>query len=378
MALKAVRKIAKAASKATKKAKKKVYDPDKKATPSSVERAVKSERSKARAEKSKETSKKGTQGTGFRFASKKTTSEPAAGRVNARTGGDDKAAYEQEYGRGGKENITSGKKSYTRMDEAASKGSRKRADTVAKLETKEEKGTITKKESAQLKRLNKLSKDADVKRTRTAGATLRAKAQKDKGITLAGGASNYENRMDPLAFPEKHRITVGKKDKVKEKDVHIGNTTNGIKRDGEIIGSPTANQIKTAMRDFDARNAIAAKAKVIKEAKAFIKRARGPEGTPAMRRDANTIEKLMDQMKGRKSMASENARRDQARRRAQDTPEKKAARREEARKSYARSQKGLREKARKAVPATPMAHGGSVTGKARTGHTDMRKGGLFR
>lgn len=364
MALKAARKVAKAASKVAKKAKKKVYDPDKKATPSSVERAVKSERSKARAEKTKETSKKGTQGTGFRFASKKTTSEPAAGRVNARTGGDDKAAYEQEYGRGGKENITSGKKSYTRMDEAASKGSRKRADKVAKLETKEEKGTITKKEAAQLKRLNKASESADVKRSRTAGATLRSEAQKDKGITVAG--------------PNKDRITIGKKDKVKEKDVHIGNTTNGIKRDGEIIGNPTANQIKTAMRDFDARNAIAAKAKVIKEAKAFIKRARGPEGTPAMRRDANTIEKLMDQMKGRKSMASENARKDQARRRAQDTPEKKAARREEARKSYARSQKGLREKARKAVPATPMARGGSITGKARTGHTDMRKGGLFK
>jgi hypothetical protein len=246
------------------------------------------------------------------------------------------------------------------MDEAASKGSRKRAKKVVELEKE---GRTNPEAKAKAKELDKKSAKSEKSRVAKASATRSSEARKDKGVSVQG-----------MRGVER----IGAKDKVKEKDIHIGNTTNGIKRDGEIIGNPTANQIKTAMRDFDSRNAIAAKAKVIKEAKAFIKRARGPEGTPAMRRDANTIEKLMDQMKGRKSMASENARKDQARRRAQDTPEKKAARREEARKSYARSQKGLREKARKAVPATPMAYGGSVTGKARTGHTDMRKGGLFK
>ena len=80
-----VEKIKEAAKEAADKSKKKTYDGDKKATPSSTTRAVKAERSKAASEKASETSKKGTQGTGFRFASKKTTSEPAAGRVNART-----------------------------------------------------------------------------------------------------------------------------------------------------------------------------------------------------------------------------------------------------------------------------------------------------
>ena len=175
---------------------------------------------------------------------KKTVYEPAAGRVNARTMGDDKIAYEQEYGRGGKEQITSGKKSYARMDEAASKGSRERAKTKVKAEIAAREGD---KEAAEkVKRMDKASAEADKARSRKAAATRSSEARKDRGVSLAG-MSGIER--------------VGAKEKFTTKDMMVGNTTNGITNDGEIIGNPTDNQIQTAIRNMAARNNLAAEAR---------------------------------------------------------------------------------------------------------------------
>lgn len=301
-----VEKIKEAAKEAADKSKKKVYDGDKKATPSSTARAVKAERSKAASEKASETSKKGTQGTGFRFASKKTTSEPAAGRVNARTMGDDKIAYEQEYGRGGKENITSGKKSYARMDEAASKGSRDRAKAKVKAEIAAREGD--KKAAAKVKRMDKASAEADKARTRKAAATSSAAARKDRGVSLAG--------MEGIE-------RFGAKQKFTSKDMMVGNTSNGVTKDGEIVGNPTDNQIQTAVRNMDARSNIAAQAK----------------------RNLERLKRMSQKDK------QDSALRTMERRMSNTGPDKSGRK---------------------------FNQGGMPTGKPRNGHTDMRKGGLFK
>jgi len=319
-----------------------------------VVKAVRKERDEVRAaDKAKRTGKKGTQGTGFRFATKKSTSEVAAGRLDARTGGDEKFAFEQEYGRGGKEKITEGKDSFPKMQEAASKGSRKRADKVAKLETKEEKGTITKKEAEQLKRLNKASRLADEARTTKASITKSTEARKDKGVSVQG--------MEGIE-------RVGGKEKISSKDVYIGNTTNGIKTDGDIIGNPTPNQVRMAMRDFDARDRIEAKKRLVKDIKAFIRRMRGPESTPAMRKAGREMEKLYNQLQGRKSVGSQAARKAQETRRAQA----RSARNDPEKRTLTPKQKeAKRERGREAA-------GFKRGGLMKTGHRDMRKGGLFR
>ena len=232
-------------------------------------KAVRKERDKVRAEdKAKRTSKKGTQGTGFRFATKKSTSEVAAGRINARTGGDDRFAYEQEYGRGGKEKINVGKDSYPKMQEAASPGSRERAKKVKDLGIAARTDPEAK---AKLDKMRKASKKADKARVAKASISRSSEARKDKGVSVQG--------MEGIE-------RIGAKDKVKAKDIYIGNTTNGIKTDGEIIGNPTPNQVRMAMRDFDARDRIEAKKQLVKDIKAFIRRMRGPESTPAMRKAA--------------------------------------------------------------------------------------------
>ena len=150
-----------------------------------------------------------------------------------------------EAGKAGK--VTRGSRSMTRMQEALSEGSRKRSKTVAELETKAEKGTITKEERTLLNRLNRLSREADEARTSAAAKTRREKTSKDKGVTLSemGGG----------------RRTVGKKEKLKASDMMIGNTENGITKDGEIIGNPTDNQVNTVIRNMNAREKLSAEAK---------------------------------------------------------------------------------------------------------------------
>jgi hypothetical protein len=150
-----------------------------------------------------------------------------------------------ESGRAGK--VTRGKRSMPNMKEALSMGSRKRSKVVAELETKKEKGTITKEEDALLTRLNRLSREADEARTSAAAKTRREKTSKDKGVTLSemGGG----------------RRTVGKKEKLKASDMMVGNTENGITKDGEVIGNPTDNQINTVIRNMNAREKLSAEAK---------------------------------------------------------------------------------------------------------------------
>lgn len=149
-----------------------------------------------------------------------------------------------EAGKAGK--VTRGSRSMARMQEALSKGSRERAKIVAQLETKKEKGTITSSEEKMLKRLNTLSRQADEARTSAAAKTRREQTTKAKGVTLA--------------TPE-GRKTVGAKQKLKDSDMMVGNTSNGITKDGEVIGNPTDNQVATVVRNMEAREKLSAEGK---------------------------------------------------------------------------------------------------------------------
>jgi len=322
-----------------------------------VVKGVRKARDEVRAEdKAKRTSKKGTQGTGFRFATKKSTSEVAAGRENARTGGDDTFAFQQEYGRGGKEKITEGKKSFPRMEEAASKGSRKRAKRVTDLERE---GRTNPEAKAKAKALDKKSAKAERARVAKASITRSSEARKK----ARGEADKKADPFDPASMKISKNA-----ERVSAKDVYIGNTTNGIKPDGEVIGNPTPNQVKTAMRDFDARDRVEAKNKLVRDVKAFIRRMRGPNSTPAMRKAGREMAKLFDQLQGRKSTRSQTARKNMETRRAQT----RSARNDPEKRTLTPKQKeAKRERGR-------VAAGFSKGGMVRTGHTDMRKGGMFR
>ena len=184
----------------------------------------------------KMTGSKGTQGTLTRFATKKTTKEPAAGRVNARTGGDDTAAYQQEYGKGGKEKITEGGKSFPRMDEAASKGSRKRAKRVAELERQVASGSNT--AEARLKSLDRKSAEAEKSRVR--------KSAVSRGGAKKVPAGDYMNKQTGEI------ITV------------TGKELSPKKLDGKMddyIRNPTNNQIDIMVRNINARQTLSAEAK---------------------------------------------------------------------------------------------------------------------
>ena len=167
--------------------------------------------------------------------------EVAAGRIG-RSGSSDKADFEVELGKSG--TVSRGTKSEpnTIDQETGNKGRVKRNKKVAELETKEEKGIATKEEKAELKKLNKLSRDADIK----AASTRSANARKGEGVSLAG---------------EKGTIKVGVKQKLKDSDMMVGNNTNGITKEGEIIGKPTDNQINIVVRNMDARQKLSADAK---------------------------------------------------------------------------------------------------------------------
>ena len=174
----------------------------------------------------------------------KGSSEAAAGRLG-RSGASDQADYEVELGMAGK--VTRGRLSEPRMQEAASKGSRKRAKTVTELEAKVRKGTATADEKEALRILNRASAAADKSRTRKAAGTRSVGSKKDKGISLAGEGGK--------------KIKVGAKTKYKDSEL-IGSNTNGIVRDtGEILGKPTPNQMKLAVRNLEARSRLTQEAK---------------------------------------------------------------------------------------------------------------------
>ena len=122
-----------------------------------------------------------------------------------------------EAGKAGK--TTSGTKSMpsTKDQETGNKARVKRNKKVAQLETKVEKGDATKEERAELRKLNRMSAMQDMRRSRRAAATASTKAREDKGISLAG---------------EMGTIKVGAKTKLKDSDMMVGNTTNGITKTG--------------------------------------------------------------------------------------------------------------------------------------------------
>lgn len=149
-----------------------------------------------------------------------------------------------EEGRAG--TVTKGKLSEPRMQESASAGSRARAELVSILETKEEKGTITKKEKKMLDDLNAMSEEADVSRSRKAASTRSSDARKDEGISL---------------MTEEGPKRIGSKPKLKDSDMLVGNTDNGVTKDGEIVGNPTDNQIQAVVRNMEARERLSKNAK---------------------------------------------------------------------------------------------------------------------
>ena len=174
-----------------------------------------------------------------------------------------------EAGRAGK--VTVGRSSMPTMKDALSMGSRKRAKLVAKLENLEEKGDITKTQQTMLNRLNALSQQADEARTSAAAKTRRDKAAKDKGVSLAGMEG---------------KITVGSKPRLKDSDMMVGNTTNGITKDGEIIGNPTDNQIAAVVRNLDARKRLSTDAKRnLAKLKRMSKRQRQDRAISRLNRD---------------------------------------------------------------------------------------------
>jgi len=186
----------------------------------------------------KMTGSKGTQGTGFRFANKKTTTEPASGRVNARTGGDDTVAYRQEYGQGGKEKITEGRKSFPTMSEALSFGSKKRSKLVTDLEALEAAGTITKSQKTMLDRLDALSEKSESSRV-IKSAIGRSGVKKLE-------AGDYMNKQTGEI------ITVsGKELSPKKLDGKLDN----------YIRNPTNNQIDVMVRNLNARQKLSAEGK---------------------------------------------------------------------------------------------------------------------
>ena len=127
----------------------------------------------------------------------------------------------------------------------------------------------------------------------------------------------------------------------------VGNTTNGITKDGEIIGNPTDNQIATTIRNLDAREKLSAEAKrnLVK-----LKRMSKPD-----RQDA-ALRKMERRMKN-------------------TGPDKSGRKYNEGGLTQPKaSQTGLNK-----LPTAVrnkmgyMNRGGSV----KAGSTDMRKGGMF-
>lgn len=150
---------------------------------------------------------------------------------------------------------------------------------------------------------------AENKRTSEKAAAAQGKALGAKTpVSLAG---------------ETGTVSVGGKAKLKASDMMVGNTDNGITKDGEIIGKPTANQIATVVRNMNARKSLSAEAKF---------------NLAKLERLTNKQKESMALRKMERSMRNTG-------------PDKSGK---------------------------PFAKGGAVTGKPRTGHADMRGKGLFK
>ena len=240
------------------------------------------------AKKTKKAVKKAKKGTQKLFADR-FVSQLDEGQAPSR------GTLDVEAGKAGK--VTRGKKSSPRMEEAASKGSRKRAKVKVEAERKAREGDA--KAAAKVKRMDKQSAKAEASRARKAAASKSESARKDKGVSLAG----MEGKM-----------TVGSKPKLKDSDMMVGNTTNGVTKDGEVIGNPTDNQIAAVVRNFEARERLSTDAK-------------------------RNLAKL-----------------------------KRMSKREKQDRAINRLNKNLRD-----TGPDRKSRGGFV----RSGHTDMRKGGLF-
>jgi len=173
-----------------------------------------------KAAKAAKKAKKGTQ----KIFSDKFVSQLDEGQAPSR------GVLDVEAGKAGK--VTSGKKSMATMRDEGRNPQR------AKKEVE-----LEKKDPVEYKRMI----ERENKKVSEKAAAAQGKKQGEKTpVSLAG---------------EDGKISVGGKSKLKDSDMMVGNTTNGVTKDGEVIGNPTDNQIKMVIRNLEARERLSTEAK---------------------------------------------------------------------------------------------------------------------
>tara|TARA_R110002126_G_scaffold89187_1_gene213263 strand:- start:616 stop:1809 length:1194 start_codon:yes stop_codon:yes gene_type:complete len=216
----------------------------------------------------KETSVKTPTKVNRAFSKKYEITEGA--RLDPETGASVSAARSADRGEAGY--FTRGKKSVDKgMAEAVSTGEKSRAERVTKLELEikklKDKKKLSKAETTKLKnkqaaltKLDKKSATGETSRITKAAIGSSTTKRKDRGISLAG--------------PEGTKVRVGATPK--EKDMLFGNTTNGVKKDGTIVGTPTLKQIQLAISDKQARSFSAAtRERLAKRAERLMQKNKG-------------------------------------------------------------------------------------------------------
>ena len=257
-----------------------------------------------KAAKAAKKAKKGTQ----KIFSDKFVSQLDEGQAPSR------GVLDVEAGKAGK--VTSGKKSMATMRDEGRNPQR------AKKEVE-----LEKKDPVEYKRMI----ERENKKVSEKAAAAQGKKQGEKTpVSLAG---------------EDGKISVGGKSKLKDSDMMVGNTTNGVTKDGEVIGNPTDNQIKMVIRNLEARERLSTEAK---RNLAKLKRM-----TQSQKQDValrKMERKMYDTGKDRPRFNQGGL--------AKPKP----------------SQTGL-----KKLPTAVRNKMGYMKrgGLVKTGHTDMRKGGLF-
>lgn len=93
--------------------------------------------------------------------------------------------------------------------------------------------------------------------------TRKIKAENKRVAEKAAAAQGkVQGSKTPVSLAgESGKVSVGGKSKLKASDMMVGNTENGITKDGEIIGNPTDNQVATVVRNMNARDKLSAEAK---------------------------------------------------------------------------------------------------------------------
>ncbi len=249
-----------------------------------------------------------------------------------RSGSSDRSEFEVELGRAGK--VTVGKASGANFlkDQAAVGGTRARAKKKIALERAADEGSKTAK--AKVARMDKAdAAKVDSIRRKQSGARTGKKSE----ISLAGpGGTVTKAKADPAKGLSANQI--------------IGNKSNGIVREtGEVIGNPTPRQTEQAVRDLMARRRLDAEQK---------------RNLAILKRNLKKFGVNIAELEGNARILEGRA---EARRQIRN-----------------KAMGGLLEPTNKGLTKLPTAvrnkmgykrHGGMPK---RMGHTDYRKGGMFK